>query len=332
MTTTVSAIMVRCLVLHLFLPDSMNQKHKRWRVGFAHPPICFIMYNYIIGDVPVTIACIKTKLKQDNFTELFINDSTNGRGFIFEEHILDESNFKNAEVLEKTGGYELLKTDRGMFIMNHWAKLRYGYGFYVNDLKLDKPLPVYFNEKINDQHPLSVDRFLSSIGLHGMYLRSGGAIIHGSYIISNGKAIIFTAPAQTGKSTQADLWKNFADARIINGDRVLLMPHNDEWTAYGYPCCGSSLICENVTAKLAAVVVLSQGKENLAEKLTLPRAVRALVSATELYPWHKEEVDLAFERAMSISTSVPVIGFSCLPDKSAVDTLKNYLEGIGIWN
>jgi len=301
-------------------------------VGFAHPPICFIMYNYLIGDIPVQIRCTDTKLKQDNFTELFLSDGADDNGFAFEERILNEADFKDAKILEKTGGYELLKTENDVFIMNHWARLRYGYGFYISDLKKGGPLPVYFNSRINEQHPLTVDRFLSTIGLHGMYLRHGGAIIHGSYIAYNGKAILFTAPAQTGKSTQAELWRAHKGAEIINGDRVLLIKKNDAWNAYGYPCCGSSMICKNVTVPLGAIVVLAQAKDNTVEKLNLSQTARALVSATELYPWEPEEINLAFERAMSLATDVPIVKLSCRPDEDAVKTLKNYLEELGIWN
>lgn len=292
----------------------------------------FIMYNYLIGDIPVQIRCANTKLKQDNFTELFLSDRADDNGFAFEEHVLDEGKFKDAKILEKTGGYELLKTEDGIFIMNHWAQLRYGYGFYISDLKKGGPLPVYFNSRINEQHPLTVDRFLSTIGLHGMYLRHGGAIIHGSYIAYNGKAILFTAPAQTGKSTQAELWRTSENAQVVNGDRVLLMKEKDQWYAHGYPCCGSSLICENVSLPVAAIVVLAQAKTNYVEKMSLPQIVRGIVSATELYPWDKDEIDTAFERALSIASSVPVLKLNCLPDKSAVETLKNYLEELKIWN
>lgn len=301
-------------------------------MGFAHPPICFIMYNYLIGDVPVTIACTETKLKQDNFTELFLNEGNDVTGFVFEEKLLNESDFKSARILEKTGGYELLETEKGFFIMNHWAKLRYGYGFYIEDLKAGKALPMYFNQRINEQIPLAMDRFLSTAGLHGMYLRKGGMILHGSYIVADGKAIVFTAPSQTGKSTQAELWENHANAEIVNGDRVLLMPKNGKWTAYGYPCCGSSLICKNVTAEVGAVAVLSQGEDNIVERLNLSQSVRALVSATEIYPWDKEEVDMAFDRAMAIVATVPTLKLTCRPDADAVYTLKNYLEALGIWN
>lgn len=113
---------------------------------------------------------------------------------------------------------------------------------------------------------------------------------------------------------------------------MLLRKKQGTWNAYGYPCCGSSDICVNRTLPLGAIIVLRQGNTNMIENMSLSKKVQTVATGIEVYRWDKYEVDKAIDLAVDISTSVPVIGFSCLPDKSAVDTLKNYLEGIGIWN
>ena len=291
------------------------------------------MSQLLIGDVNIQWESQGTSWKADQFTDLFKTESdlyTNG-SIILREMKMKPEVFEKARILQKTGGYELLQTDYGVFVMNHWAQCRFGYGFWAKDLESETVLPIYVNPKMKNQIPLSMDRFLSTIGLHGRFLRKDGLVLHGSYIEYCGKAIIFTAPSQTGKSTQAELWKLHKNAKIINGDRVLLRKRENKWQAFGYPCCGSSLVCENVTLPLAAIVILEQNKENKLEEMVLGQIIRSLVGATELYPWMEKEIGLAFSLAMEVVKEIPVVKLKCRPDKEAVEVLQIYLEEKGIW-
>ncbi len=83
-------------------------------------------------------------------------------------------------------------------------------------------------------------------------------ILHASYVVCDGRAIVITAPSGTGKSTLAEHWTNTVGGEVINGDRVLLARLDGEWTANGVYVSGTSGICKNVTAPLTAVVVLEQ--------------------------------------------------------------------------
>lgn len=64
-------------------------------------------------------------------------------------------------------------------------------------------------------------------------------ILHCAYIKHEGKAILFSAPSGTGKSTKADLWEKYRGSRTVNGDRALLRKKNGIWHACGWPVCGS---------------------------------------------------------------------------------------------
>ena len=57
--------------------------------------------------------------------------------------------------------------------------------------------------------------------------------------------ILFSGPSGVGKSTQADLWRRYQDARMINGDRTIMGRTEQGWIAYSgnfqkLPCAGSS--------------------------------------------------------------------------------------------
>ncbi len=81
---------------------------------------------------------------------------------------------------------------------------------------------------------------LDALDFPDILLSFGAAVMHGSFIIKNGKAVLFTADKQVGKSTQAALWEKYAGAKIINGDRAAIRQENGKLYAYGIPYCGSS--------------------------------------------------------------------------------------------
>jgi len=242
--------------------------------------------------------------------------------------LLDE--FVRATVLHYNGMSWLMELDGARYLMYPWARLRFGYVLPLAALGEGDTLRCWMDPRVADQIPLSTDRFFSTAGLHAKFLQREAPILHASYIEFNGKAILFTGPSGTGKSTQAELWVRHAGAEIINGDRALLRKKADSWFAYGYPCCGSSDICLDRTLPLAAVVVLAQGPENRVEELRPSRRVQALFAGTEHYLWDAAETDQALSLAQRLAVEVPVLGLTCRPDGDAVRTLHDYLEKEGL--
>ena len=92
-------------------------------------------------------------------------------------------------------------------------------------------------------------------------------ILHSSRIIAGGNAIIFTAPSQTGKTTQAQLWKQYEDAEIVSNDRTLIQKDKGIFYTMGYPVDGSSPVYSNRKFPIGAFAVLRQGNKNRSEKL-----------------------------------------------------------------
>lgn len=106
--------------------------------------------------------------------------------------------------------------------------------------------------------------FEKTMSEHGLF------ILHASLIRTRRGAVLFTAPSGTGKSTQADLWKKYRGAEIINGDRSGVWKNGNTWMAGGVPWCGTSGIMKNKTMPLLAIVILRQGLENEVRDLQLP--------------------------------------------------------------
>ena len=177
------------------------------------------------------------------------------------------------------------------------------------------------------QNALKWDRTLIGLfSLEHYYLPLNAFLLHSSYIIHEGEAVIFTAPSGTGKSTQADLWKTYAGADIINGDRTLLSYENGRWHANGFPVCGSSDICHNKTAPIKAIVCLNKAPENHIVKRTKLQLFHLLYSQSIHNSWNAEDTTMLTNHLSSILSSVSVYDYYCTKEADAVSFLKNVIE------
>ena len=150
-------------------------------------------------------------------------------------------------------------------------------------------------------------------------------ILHSSFINWNNKGILFSAPSGTGKSTQADLWEKYENAEIINGDKAGIRKMDGRWMAYGLPFAGTSGIYKNKKAEISHIIVLKQGKENKLTKLSPREAFVKLYSETIVHTWDKEFQENIINMITDVVQNVQIYQYECLPDKSAVDFLKEQI-------
>ena len=176
-------------------------------------------------------------------------------------------------------------------------------------------------------------------------------MLHASYVVGQSGGIVFCAPSGTGKSTQAEIWRRYRGAQIVNGDRALLsldedmkgplpfiqgVPPYREWPsaytaeqrraagviAHGMPFAGSSKICYNISSPLRALVILKQGPVSRAVRLRGAAAVKAVIDNSVVESWRPGENGKALELAAEIASRVPVYLLECTPDISAAEALE----------
>lgn len=167
---------------------------------------------------------------------------------------------------------------------------------------------------------------LNSLGIESLVYQVNGFILHSAFINVKGKAILFTAPSGTGKSTQAELWEKLRQAEIINGDRAVIQMKDEEIVACGLPFAGSSKHCKNATLPLAAIVYLSQSSETTIEPLRGIQAFRKIWEQITLPVWEKGAIEQISEKLSFVLKKIPIYHLSCTPDESAVITLEKELE------
>lgn len=164
------------------------------------------------------------------------------------------------------------------------------------------------------------------LSLPWLLLKKDRLIIHGAYIETEGRGIIFSAPSGTGKSTQALLWKRYKNAEIINGDRVAIGMENGKLYAWSMPVSGTSEDCIAKTLPVQAIVFLSQAKENTARKMTDEEAFAALAKNAYFAPTYSEGLPRHYSTILSVSETKKLWHMACLPDESAVKALSSALN------
>lgn len=173
---------------------------------------------------------------------------------------------------------------------------------------------------------ISAKTVLNAIQTEHLVAQAGGFVFHSAYIEWQGKAILFTAPSGTGKSTQAELWRKYRGAEVINGDRSAVRVTETGITVSGVPFAGSSQICKNQTLPLAAIAYLAQAPETSIRKLRGAEAFRRIWEGVSVNAWDREDVALISGAAQTVAQTVPVYYLPCTPDESAVIALERALR------
>ena len=196
--------------------------------------------------------------------------------------------------------------------------------FAEYDCKDGSECQVYFTDK---SFSVMTDEryFWSSVPLAQLLLPKKVVLMHASFIDIGGSAVLFSAPCGTGKSTQAELWRVHRNAEVINGDKAGVYLKDGKAFAGGVPFCGTSKICHNKNLPLKAIVLLSQGKENVAKHLKGFEALQGVINNLYLDLLAPGERQMCIDFAIELLEKVNVFSLQCTPDERAVEELEKVL-------
>ncbi len=172
----------------------------------------------------------------------------------------------------------------------------------------------------------------SSVSLSQLMLPKGILFLHSSFIEVGGKAILFSAPCGTGKSTQAELWRVHRNATVINGDKAGLCFEESGISACGVPFSGTSGICLNRILPLGAVILLSQAESNSVHRLSASEIVDGVMRNIHIDSFAPGEYRYCAELLFELAVRVPVYSLACTPDEAAVEALEKELINGGVLN
>lgn len=200
------------------------------------------------------------------------------------------------------------------------------YAFY-QEVAADRAEVTLVRDRIAELHIDPV--FTSLLALERRQIKKDAMVLHCAYIEYQGEAILFSAPSETGKTTQANLWEKYRGSRTVNGDRSLLGKRDGRWTAQGWPVCGTSEVCHNESIPVRAVVMLSQAQENRAQRMTPGQAFPLLYSQITVNKWNTQDHIHTMDLMEDFLGSVPVIHLGCTISREAVDCLEEVLQELG---
>lgn len=173
---------------------------------------------------------------------------------------------------------------------------------------------------------MSIASLLSFTKAAYIFLEHDAFILHASYIVHEGQAILFTAPSGTGKSTQAEFWRAERDAEIVNGDRVLVTRRNGKFYANGIYASGTSGISKNQTAPIRAVVLLDQAEENTFHEIPPRMLFMRILCETSYDMKNREQCEKITELVSDMINTVPVFCYKCRNNPDAVAALERILS------
>lgn len=220
------------------------------------------------------------------------------------------------EAKEKVYGYE-------KNVLYCYYKSRDNGNYYACRIVDGKNITIIIDDKYRDM--LWTRVIFSLMGIEGLVAENNGCVLHSSFIEKNGVAILFTGPCSIGKSTQADLWKKYADATIVNGDKTLIFEKDGVIFASGMPFSGSSKDCLNRVVPLKSIICLQQSKCNTVKNCTKGEAFYKLYKNCYPIPYSQECTGMLIDFIDKLSRNVPVYEYACLADESAVRCLEREL-------
>ncbi len=225
------------------------------------------------------------------------------------------------ENAEKSGGVYRWQNNGFCLLQNH------GNSFQMFASRKNNVTNVILSGKYSDS--ISTRTILEASGIFDLLAEHEMLVLHSSYIITkDGDGILFSGPSGIGKSTQADLWKKYASAEIVNGDRALIKV--SDGTAHGFMYSGTSGISRNISAPIKAIVLPAQSQLN---KVYRPRPQEAFVRVLNqctYYQWSSDSSKRMTDLVARLVSCVPIYGLDCTKDEESVRALESALENNSI--
>lgn len=169
----------------------------------------------------------------------------------------------------------------------------------------------------------------SHIAFERLLLQKDAIILHASFIETAYGGILFSGPSGVGKSTQADLWKMYENAELINGDRTILRQKEGAWRGYGSPYAGSSRCFVNKSKEIRCIVILKQAEQCHIRRLSSAMAFMKIYEGIIINTWNEKYMQKAANLIETLVKKVPVYLMECTPDQEAVELLKKRLRNEG---
>lgn len=165
---------------------------------------------------------------------------------------------------------------------------------------------------------------LLQIILWGRVSIRGGCYMHGAIVVIDDKYILLLGDSGAGKSTLCNLIVDQGYTSLTEENPFLTWKEDSPWvhSSPWYGLCGQK---QPVSGKLSAIFFLRHSNENDVRKLSPSEAGRSLIGNARMFKWLPNTIPDSVDLLDNTIKRVPVYDFGFVPDKDAVETLKEFI-------
>ena len=176
--------------------------------------------------------------------------------------------------------------------------------------------------------PTSQEQLFHAIRLMFLYLaqQHNMVVLHSASLLYKGKAWLFSGSSGTGKSTHTNLWKEYEQISLLNGDLNLIAMENGIPVVCGLPWCGTSKINTTHTYPLGGITLLGKSPENHVEALSSDKKVLLVTQRLISPAWTSTQLQRNLSVITEIVPHILVTKLHCTKEKEAVDTIKKEID------
>ena len=174
---------------------------------------------------------------------------------------------------------------------------------------------------------VTVIQILSFLPVRQMLFAKDMVVLHSSFVLHQGEAILFSGDSGVGKSTQAALWQDCFGSQIINGDRALIYIEDGVVYASGWFQSGTSGICSRGVAPVKSIVFLEQWRGNEVSSVAGLDAFKQILCQCSYETNNQQQVLKVTKIVAQVLNFVPVYHYRCKKEPDAAEYLKTFLYG-----
>jgi len=163
------------------------------------------------------------------------------------------------------------------------------------------------------------------------YLSLGrGVELHAcGMVCENGDSFLFAGHSGAGKSTTARLWMQYAVARVLSDDRIIVRRNrtrSGQFVMHGTPWHGEAALASPECAVVRRVFLLQHGESNHIERLSRSVAAGELLARSFPQMYLRRFVDPTLALIEDMLQVLPCYRFHFVPDTSAVERILEFRD------
>lgn len=262
----------------------------------------------------------------DNFTPFYIQEDAQKEQCLFECVVCDElENIQGTKVYSGLE-YDVIRRRDNQYIRLFKDHKEGDRVYAVLQSMPESGKAVISVLKGNEYHFDDTNNSFFHTGWEQFLIQRNRLILHASLLNTQFGGLVFSGPSGIGKSTQAELWKEYEEAEQINGDRPILYKKENVWMGYGSPYAGSSKCYVNKGVPVRAIMLLAQGEDCRIMPLRKSEAFREIFRNCTVYSWDREFVERVITLVTELVSDIPIYRLICTPDQRAVEAVKELLK------